>query len=457
MGKKLTDLPAGSAPTSTSLIESVEGGVSKSYTATQIVEAGLANGSLTAAKFALSIEPVGLVSSVPLTLSTQNIYNTTDHKLYHWNGSAYVATVPAADITGQLTDSQLADIAAAKITGQITATQITDGSITTPKLFAGAVTTAKIAADAVTANEIAANAVTTAKLNAGAVTTAKLAADAVTANELAANSVVAGKVAAGAISATEISVSSLAAISADLGEVTAGSIRGVNVNAASHTTKGSYLTSAASAADATLHVKNTADFPASGTGVVIDTLAMNDRDVFTYTGKTGTTLTGCSGVLAHNSGATVVPLAKCVVIDAATNQIRFFGDRGDGTIVEMGNVGTRDSADLFMARFGSNDSEQGGVAGLSDVWDGVSGFSVSGSGVVGASTSGYGGSFTGNATSAPLCVSVLDGRPTNRLVGQIAVIRTTGGSTDARTATPRPMYTDGTDWRLMSDDTVWNG
>ena len=132
--------------------------------------------SLDATKFAASIEPVTMVSGTnPTVKSTSNIYNTTDQKLYNWNGSAYVATVAATDISGtlalsaipnlsaskitsgQFSDAQIAGMAAAKLTTQIVGTQITDGSISTPKLAAGAVT----------ANEIAAGAITTAKLLVG--------------------------------------------------------------------------------------------------------------------------------------------------------------------------------------------------------------------------------------------------------------------------------------------------
>lgn len=65
--------------------------------------------------------------------------------------------------------------------------------------------------------------------------------------------------------------------------------------------------------------------------------------------------------------------------------------------------------------------------------------------------------FTGNAVYGSLRFPPLAGRPSNRTAGQVAVIYTTGGSADARTASPRPMYTDGTDWRRFSDDTVWTG
>lgn len=65
--------------------------------------------------------------------------------------------------------------------------------------------------------------------------------------------------------------------------------------------------------------------------------------------------------------------------------------------------------------------------------------------------------FSGNTTYGSLIMPPLAGRPSDRTVGQVAIIYTTGGSTDARTATPRPMYTDGTDWKLFSDDTTWTG
>ncbi|WP_375175519.1 hypothetical protein [Pseudooceanicola sp.] len=153
------------------------------------------------ADFADGLVPVEIVATLPTTGNYQGrmVFLTTDDKLYRHDGSDWIATVEAGDITGELTDSQIADLDAAKLTGQITGVQISDNAVTAAKIDAGAVTTAKIAANAVTANEVAANAITAAKIDAGAVTTAKLAAGAVTANELATNSIVAGKIATGAI------------------------------------------------------------------------------------------------------------------------------------------------------------------------------------------------------------------------------------------------------------------
>lgn len=160
----------------------------------QVVQAQIADAAISTAKFAAGIEPVSIVSSNPTPsgyTGPKTIFNTTDKKMYRYDASvpAWTAVVPSTDITGQLTDAQLAAIAAAKITGtltdsqlaaisaskvtgtltdaqiaglsaakitgQITTTQITDDAVTTPKIFAGSVTTAKIFAGAITTEKLA--------------------------------------------------------------------------------------------------------------------------------------------------------------------------------------------------------------------------------------------------------------------------------------------------------------
>jgi len=68
------------------------------------------------------------------------------------------------------------------------------------------------------------------------------------------------------------------------------------------------ITSALSGGEATLNVDDTTGWASSGTGVIRD--STNDNDVFTWTGKTSTTLTGVAGtggnaVLAHSAGALI--------------------------------------------------------------------------------------------------------------------------------------------------------
>jgi len=171
----------------------------------------ISNGSISGTKFASGLEPVTVVSSVPSVLVTTVIYNTTDKKLYRWNGTVYISTVPSVDITGQLTDSQLAAIAAAKITGQIVTTQITDNAITTAKISAGSITSNEIAANTITAGDIAVGTITATELAAGSITTSKIAANAVTANEIAANTITAGQIAASAITVSELDANAVTA------------------------------------------------------------------------------------------------------------------------------------------------------------------------------------------------------------------------------------------------------
>lgn len=130
----------------------------------------LANGSVTtekmqdlavtAQKFASGIEPVSIVSSLPSPsgyTGPKTVFNTTDNKLYRYTGTGWTAAVPAADLTGE-----------------ITSTQISDGAIITPKLAANAVTVNELAANAVTTDKLATNAVTSGKIAAGAVIADKL-------------------------------------------------------------------------------------------------------------------------------------------------------------------------------------------------------------------------------------------------------------------------------------------
>jgi hypothetical protein len=190
------------------------------------------------------------------------VFLTTTEKLYRFTSSGWTTAVPAADIAGlltssqiqsllstqiqgQLTTDQIQSIVAGKVTGQIIGTQIADNAISAPKLSANSVTAGSIAANAVTAttiaagainaDKIAANAVTTDKISANAVTAGKIisgaiqadkiATNAVTAGAIAANAVTADKISAGAVTAAKISVTELSAVSANTGTLTANLIR----------------------------------------------------------------------------------------------------------------------------------------------------------------------------------------------------------------------------------------
>ena len=191
----------------------------------------VAPGSVTTASLAANLALVEVVTALPSAgnFNGRTVYLTTDGQLYRYYSSAWTAAVPAVNVTGQLTNSQIADLSAAKLTGQITETQITDSAISTAKLAAGSVSTDRLAATAVTADKIASNAVTAVKISAGAVEADKIATNAVTAAKIAANAVTAGKIDAGAVTADKISVTSLGAITTTTGTLivnTTGYVRG---------------------------------------------------------------------------------------------------------------------------------------------------------------------------------------------------------------------------------------
>ena len=183
-----------------------------------ITASQIANGILNETKFASGIEPIKVVSSLPAVKSTNNV--TYNGELYTWNGSAYSKSVKATDVTGQLTDAQVATISAAKLTGQITATQITDNSITTAKIAAGTITADKIAANSITAAQIATGAVTAAAISANAVTANKIAANAVTATHIAADSITSAKIAAGAVNTDELAAGAITASKIAISDIT---------------------------------------------------------------------------------------------------------------------------------------------------------------------------------------------------------------------------------------------
>lgn len=134
-----------------------------------VTAAKLANAAVDATKFAAGIKPVEVVDVLPVTGNTEGrqAYLTTDGKLYRFRAGQWVKDTAAADITGQLVSSQLADalitnsklaalaVDAAKLaTGAVTETKIADNAITTPKLVANAVVSDKIATNAITARTL---------------------------------------------------------------------------------------------------------------------------------------------------------------------------------------------------------------------------------------------------------------------------------------------------------------
>jgi hypothetical protein len=168
--------------------------------ATGVTDFSQLSGNVTAAQFASTIEPVTLVTSVPATKSTETIYNTTDNLLYRWDGSQYVSATGVSDFSG--------------LTGQLAAGQAAVNSIQS----------AAIQASAITETKVDTNAITSAKIQAGAVIAGKIGALAVTANEIAANTITSAKIAANTITANEIATGTITANEIASNTITAGQI-----------------------------------------------------------------------------------------------------------------------------------------------------------------------------------------------------------------------------------------
>lgn len=186
----------------------------------QIVASQVQDGAINTAKFATGIQPVSLVSSLPSPsgyTGPKVVFNTGDNKLYRYTGSAWTAAVAATDMTGQITTTQISD-------NSISSPKMQAGSVTAGTIAAGAVTAGTIATNAVTAGTIAAGAVSTTELAAGAVNASKIAAGTITTTQIAANTILAGNIQAGTITADRLNIATLSAISANLGTVTAGTL-----------------------------------------------------------------------------------------------------------------------------------------------------------------------------------------------------------------------------------------
>ena len=218
---------------------------------------------------------------------------------------------------------------------------------------------------------------------------------------IAPNTITANNIVVGTITAASAIISSI-----DANVITVNSLRSLNVQSSAFMTKGSYLTSASTNAAATVSVQNAVDFPASGSAQIIGTT--NDRNTFMYTSKTTNfptspdTLNGCAGVKANNNGSTVIPVIKDIFIDDNVNELRFFGDRGDGTVEELASIGIISvSSDFVVGVFGSNN------VGNSRI--GVQAKSSSYYGLVAFSTTGTGAKISTNGGSAPALVVVSAG------------------------------------------------
>ncbi|HQT26184.1 MAG TPA: phage tail protein, partial [Burkholderiales bacterium] len=175
---------------------------------------------------------VKVVSTLPTSGMQEGdvVFLTTDKKIYRYDGTTWTTSVSAADVAGQLVNSQLAAGAVSSTTiaaGAVDTLQLNAGAVTTNKIAAGQITTALIQAGAITGSTIAAGTITASNISSGTITAGQIAASTITAAQIAASTITGTQIAANTITATNLSVTTLSAISANLGTVTAGSISGV--------------------------------------------------------------------------------------------------------------------------------------------------------------------------------------------------------------------------------------
>ena len=213
--------------------------------------------------FSQDLMPPKVVATLPTDPNElwqgRQVFLTTDNKLYRYDGNNWTAAVAAADLTGLISELQIADdavtnaklavdavqgdvIAASAISGDkiasdaIDSTKIADAAVDTAQLAVSAVTANIIASDAVTnvkiqdgavlADTIGANAVTADKINANAVTADKINASAVTTDKIAANAITSAKVSAGSIDAGKIAASAITS-----GKIASNAITSAKINA----------------------------------------------------------------------------------------------------------------------------------------------------------------------------------------------------------------------------------
>lgn len=151
-----------------------------------------------------------------------------------------------------------------------------------------------------------------------------------------------------------------------------GTVSAEKMTAGSFLSKGSYTTISLSAGANTVALQNTDTFPSSGTGWILD--AVNDKDDFSWTNKTATSLTGCTGVLAHAAGCAVMPRAPGMVFDSKAQELRIFGynlaaNNTWASVEQLVTLGIKDygdggsgTEDKAIAKFGNSTFTRGQAA-----------------------------------------------------------------------------------------------
>ena len=246
--------------------------------ADEIIEArNIAAGGITMVKLEGGLTPVVYVPAggpFPTTKLQEGRAELISYqgKLYKWNGTAYVPAIGFPDLSGLLSEDQIADeiISTAKfaaglrpveIVATLPVTNLTEGRVvfltTDGKLYrytggtwtsqipaedlstqisagmiaANAVTAGTIAAGAVNTSQLAADAIVSSKIAAGAVTTDKMTANTINGNRIQAGTLDANKIIAGSITSNQIASNTITASNIATGTITADKIQAGTITA----------------------------------------------------------------------------------------------------------------------------------------------------------------------------------------------------------------------------------
>lgn len=144
-------------------------------------------------------------------------FDTDDgNKIYHYNGSAWVASQLGTNAIANLsiTNALIADatIASAKIAA-LDAGKITTGTLAAARIAAGTITGTMIAATTITASNIVANTITASQIAAGTITATQIASRTITADRIVTGAITANEIASATITANKMVANTITAAS----------------------------------------------------------------------------------------------------------------------------------------------------------------------------------------------------------------------------------------------------
>jgi len=291
------------------------------------------------------IEPV---SSLPSSgdFTGQQVFLTSDNKLYHWNGSSWAAIVADGGVSNFN-----------ELQGSIAASQIPSGVISEAKLASNSVTSAKISANAIGANAIAA----------GVITGDKITANTITGGLLATSGIITSAAQISDAIISNAKISDLSASKINTGTLDASNITVSNLNASSITA-------------GTLDVDR---FPALGqanTTTFSNSLTRNGTAAtvsVSFSGvKTGATIVCIASVGGHANNVAspylvVTPTASNVSLDSTATQdvnakegsITISALRRFYPVISTGTTTSTSGSIGFSIQLRGNDSGSGGSQG----------------------------------------------------------------------------------------------